>query len=148
MKSTNGSSKSRFGDYAPPSNAPPSKEEQITLANAMGPTDEGALERLAQFADQQADFGEWHYGHVTAQRLRLLAESLARQEGLGQEERTRLHRVIADLTQQVDEAAKEGQDIDLTIRFEQDGPGMIQIGELHLMVDLLVEVEGQEGETG
>lgn len=132
-----------FSDFAPPS-----KAEQIALGNQMGPSDEGALERLAEYADYQSDIGEWHYGHVTAQRLRLLAKQLDEQhQEIGHEERERLHRIIADLTQQIDEAAREGQDIDLTIRFELDGPGMVQIGELHLMVSLLVETDGQDGVT-
>lgn len=143
MKSTtNGGNASHFGAYAPPS-----KEEQIVEANTRGPADEGTLERLAQFADQQADFGEWHYGHLTAQRLRLLAHQLESQQEMGQEERLRLQRTIADLAQQVDEAAQEGRDIDLTLRFVADGPGLVQIGELHLMVSLLVEAEGKEDTT-
>lgn len=143
MNSTsNGGNTGQFGKYAPPS-----KAEQIAKANQQGPADEGTLERLAQFADQQDDFGDWHYGHLTAQRLRLLAQQLEAQQEMGQEERLRLHRTIAYLAEQVDAAAQEGQDIDLTLRFVSDGPGLVQIGELHVMVSLLVEAEGKEDAT-
>jgi hypothetical protein len=129
--------------------APPTKEEQVAMANGQGPADPSVLEMLAQHADQQADFGEWHYGHLTAQRLRLLAHMLEKQQDIGQEERERLHRVIADLAQQVDEVGQDGEDgAELVIRFEYDGPGVVQIGELHVLVSLLAGSDEQEGAAG
>lgn len=121
---------------------PLEKAEQIAMANEQGPADGTVLERLAEYADRQADIGEWHVGHLTAQRLRLLKEQIEQQPDIAQEERDRLHRTIADLAQQVDEMDQEGEDtgaVELVIHFQADGPGVLQIGDLHLMVSLLIE---------
>lgn len=147
QRSSNGSNRSQFGEYRPET-----KEEQIARANEYGPANETVLEQLAAYAEFQADAGEWHYGHVTAQRLRLLAQTLEQQPNIGHEERERLHRTIADLTQQVDEANQAEPDsgpVELVIRFSNDGPGTVQIGELHVMVSLLAGLEeGEGGVTG
>jgi hypothetical protein len=143
MKASKGSTSSRVSDCGPPN-----KAEQLAMAQDRGPADENVLENLAQYADRQADIGEWHYGYVTAQRLRLLAQMLEKQQEIGQEERQRLHRTIADLAQQVDEAAQDGQNIELVFRFELDGPGTVQIGGLHLMVSLLADIGRKDGATG
>lgn len=145
QRSSNGSNRSQFGEYSPET-----KAEQIARANEYGPADETVLEQLAEHAEYQTDVGKWHYGYVTAQRLRLLAETLKQQPNIGHEEREQLHYTIADLAEQVDEANRAEPDsgpVELVIRFSNDGPGTVQIGELHLMVSLLAGIEEKDGEV-
>jgi hypothetical protein len=139
LKGTNQGSK--FAPYAPPS-----KVEQEEMANRLGAADGFVLEGLAQHADYQADIGEWHYGHLTAKRLRLLAEQLEKEQTIGSEERAGLHRTIADLAQQVDEATESGEDIDLTIRFELVNNGSQPVS-LSGFFTLLAATEGKEDTT-
>lgn len=121
--------------------APDPKEQQIAMANQLGSADATELEKLAQYADYQSDIGEWHYGYVTAQRLRLLGAELERQH-IGQSERDRLHRTIADLSQQVEELTEdEDVTVELVFTFVSDGPATLSVGDFHLVLSLLVEPE-------
>ena len=69
---TNNGAGSRFAPYAPPS-----KAEQIEMARQRGPADVRELEKDALFISMRAEAGRWEYGHLHAERLRLLAQVLA-----------------------------------------------------------------------